>query len=1331
MHSESGGDTLTPKRRRIEKPLRKLLFFVVALMGLFAVAVGVMSTAWFRRFLERQMVTHLQHLTGGRVKIRAMYFQPTILQVTIKGLTVHGEEAPSEPPLLVAETVVARLNFVPLSRRRLRLRSLDWENAELHVVTKRDGSTNLPGPRTSSSADRVVAELIELSIRRFTVTRSRIDWNEQRLPLELDGQDLNLSLRLHGAQRYAGSLSSFSTKINTPRWSLPPVSFTSEFEISRGALDISSLAWHSAGVTGQCSLSLRNPVSPEGIVSFQARGEIAEFTRPLGLTEWRGGSLNVEGQLIYRQGEMTAQGQLQAREVIFKSSEFSSGRIDLSSDYLADRYHIEFSNLQVRGLGGSAQGQAEVSLRGPTPDFSTRGQVRGMDLAAALRTFPRGQPFLSRLRYAARVDGTVEASWSGRLENLKSQFDLEFRSVADRVPGLLPVSGHARGQVTMARGFLLDLGEAKFQTPKTALSAQGKLGAAQSNLAFQLVTSDVEEWRPFIESLFGTTETVPLSLESSTSFAGTASGSYTRPEIRGRLETGKFTYRGWRWDSLAASFIAARDSIEISSAHLRRERSALILSASAKLQNWALAPSSPVHLSARAQRTPVEGLEAALGVRHLVGGLATGHLDIEGTTRNLAGEGALRIEQVILAGESFDSLSAKIRMAGSVWMVQGIQLTKGQGQLTGELQFRPSDRFFSAEFRGSEFSLAESRRLSFPESPPPRSPYLNGRASFDLRGEGIPEDVRLHSSLSIRDIRLNGTAVGDLRGQLDWQGKQMQVEGRVEGPGGLVRFRGGARTEGSWPLELDGQYENLRADPWIHLLLKNKFNAAVTASGSFSLTGPLEDPGQLVVRNQAQELEVRFPSITWKNEHPVDLRYAGGVLIANRFRMRGPSTNLEVEGSIRFGEPTTLSLNAQGQAEAALLSLINPALQATGRSDLKLRISGTAAQPLLDGTLNVHDMSMSYSDLPFRVTGLNGEIRLEGGRATASSLRGASGGGSVTLAGFVTLSEMPRFDLRANLDQVRVRYPSDFTSVLNGNLRLAGTPERGQLSGELTVRQMTVSENFNLLARALEGVNPLGEHLPGIASPLASMIRLNVQVNSASSLRLETRDLILLADLDLRIQGTLASPVGVGLIHFQSGEAVLRGNRYKLTRGEIRMSNPLRTQPLLDLEATTRVQRYDLTVDISGSPDRPKVAFRSDPPLPTTDILSLLALGFSRRPGEMSTVAGGPLPTVEAGALLSEALSSQVTGRVQRLFGTSHIKIDPNVGGPGNAGGARVTVEQQIRRDLTITYVTNTASSQYRIIQFDWALSENTSLVGVRDQNGIFGMELKFRHRFR
>jgi len=231
--------------------------------------------------------------------------------------------------------------------------------------------------------------------------------------------------------------------------------------------------------------------------------------------------------------------------------------------------------------------------------------------------------------------------------------------------------------------------------------------------------------------------------------------------------------------------------------------------------------------------------------------------------------------------------------------------------------------------------------------------------------------------------------------------------------------------------------------------------------------------------------------------------------------------------------------------------------------------------------------------------------------------------------------------------------------------------------------------------------------------------------------QLQTPNLRLVGDIDLRLQGTVANPVQVGSIHLLSGDSVFRGNRYTLDRGDISLTNPFHTQAYLDMEVETRVQSYNLTLDIAGPFDRLKFSYRSDPPLAQTDIISLLALGYVPQEQLFPALQGNPASSVGASAILSQALSSQIGGRIQHLFGVSRIKIDPYVGMPGLGSGERVTVEEQVTHELTLTYITDTSYSQYTIVQFEWNVTNNVSILGVRDPNGIFGIEFRFRSRFK
>ena len=102
-----------------------------------------------------------------------------------------------------------------------------------------------------------------------------------------------------------------------------------------------------------------------------------------------------------------------------------------------------------------------------------------------------------------------------------------------------------------------------------------------------------------------------------------------------------------------------------------------------------------------------------------------------------------------------------------------------------------------------------------------------------------------------------------------------------------------------------------------------------------------------------------------------------------------------------------------------------------------------------------------------------------------------------------------------------------------------------------------------------------------------------------------------------------------------------------------------------------------------------------------------------------------------ASALLGQAISSPVTGRLQRFFGVSQLRIDPTLPGVEiNNPQARLTLEQQVTPEITFTYITNVTSSNPQVVRVEWALSKQWSVVALREENGVFGMDFFFKKRF-
>lgn len=101
------------------------------------------------------------------------------------------------------------------------------------------------------------------------------------------------------------------------------------------------------------------------------------------------------------------------------------------------------------------------------------------------------------------------------------------------------------------------------------------------------------------------------------------------------------------------------------------------------------------------------------------------------------------------------------------------------------------------------------------------------------------------------------------------------------------------------------------------------------------------------------------------------------------------------------------------------------------------------------------------------------------------------------------------------------------------------------------------------------------------------------------------------------------------------------------------------------------------------------------------------------------------------GSLLSQALSAQLSSKAQRFFGASHVKIDPTMTGIDNTPQARLTFEQQVSKDVTMTYITNLNYTAEEIIRVQWDLNRNWSAIAVRDANGLFGIDIQYRKRFK
>jgi translocation and assembly module TamB len=284
------------------------------------------------------------------------------------------------------------------------------------------------------------------------------------------------------------------------------------------------------------------------------------------------------------------------------------------------------------------------------------------------------------------------------------------------------------------------------------------------------------------------------------------------------------------------------------------------------------------------------------------------------------------------------------------------------------------------------------------------------------------------------------------------------------------------------------------------------------------------------------------------------------------------------------------------------------------------------------------------------------------------------------------------------------------------------------LRGKVQLTRFAVSGNLDMAALAAAGQSASAPPDPTSA---LNRVRLDLRLTSSPQLGFQNSIATLAGDVDLHIRGTAASPSVLGRIDITQGKATFAGTQYTLQRGDILFTNPVTIEPELNLQATARVRDYDIMIGLNGTANKLQVNYRSEPPLSQADVLALLALGRTNEEaamyGEQEQV--GSNPTTEA--LLGGALNAAVSNRVQRLFGVASVRVDPNFVGVLGQSTARVTVEQQVGRNVTLVFATNVNTTAQQLLQAQYDITRNLSIIAVRDEADVFSLYFQIRGKHR
>jgi translocation and assembly module TamB len=1318
------------------------------MLTLIVAAVFVARSGWLREQVRERIVAEAEKATGGRVDIGSFEFDWRTLTARVNNFVIHGVEPPTSHPLLRVQSITVVLKIVSILKRMVDVQSMDLEQPQACLIIHPDGTTNVPAPKAPRNSNKTPVEtILDLAIGRFDVRNGTIEINSERMPWNAAGKNLRAQFVYNLlARSYRGDISIEPLHLKVSKDLPVDMGVKVSLTIEKNKLTVSSARLETAQSNIELSGGLQDFSSPQFSLRYNLRLSLDEAAHTLRFRSRQSGAILIGGGASFRDfGHYLLSGKLSSGALSFGEGPLQLRGVRTESAFRVDPEKIELSGIRLSSPEGNFNGRARIEK---LDRFRLEGEASQLDLRrlAAWLT-PRRLPWDGLLSGPLEMDGLLSDLYRGWFTG-RAQLNIS------PAPGSAPVHGLIDASYDGKRG-AVDLGSSFVQLPSTRLDFGGALGR---QLRVHLQSTNLDDLLPALElAASGAPRTLPLKLQNGSAvFEGAVTGSLSSPQIAGHVGLTNFVYSQEKIDSLAADVAIQQSSLRVQNATLARGNLRAEFAGTVGLIAWKPDKAGALSATVTLRGADVHDLLALAGRRSLP---AAGDLAATAQVTGTIGTPLIKADVAITRGsfydEPFDRLTIRVDHVSALVTVANAQINAGGRQLSFSATYAHAPGDFET---GDLTAEATSNRMALNQFHLVRQhgPSLAGNAALTAKGSGAVSKARggqtafqltnLSAELTGDNIQIDGKSVGAVR--LTASTRDSMLTAHLES--GIANSM--IRADGQWSLTDDysgaaqltfTKLDLASLETWL-ARPASSFKAAGSVEGKLTISGPALRPEAWTAALEIPRLEITSPpaDVTGGNPQTVALRNQGPIRLAMKnsevrvesAHLAGQATDVTLTGSVSLKEKNPLDLRLKGNIDLAILQVFDSDVISSGTMNADATIRGPLTQPLITGRIELKSANASLSTFPNGLSNANGVILFAGGHASVESLTAESGGGKISATGFASyIGDEAAFRLEVTAHQVRLRYPEGVSTVASAQLTWTGTTQRNLISGTVTI----IRTGFNprtyfgsLLSKSAQPVRT-----PAAQTGLLGGVNFDIQIATAADVLVQSAlAQQIQAEANLRLRGTASNPALLGRINITQGEMTFFGNKYTINQGSISFFNPIKIEPTLNVDLETKARGIDVTLTISGPMNKLNVSYRSDPPMQFSDIVALLATG--RTPtSDVSLAArqtGAEQSWQQAGAsaLVGQAIANPVAGRLQRFFGVSKIKIDPTLTGLDNPQ-ARLTIEQQVTPAITFTYITNVAQANPQVIRIEWSLNRQWSVVALRDENGIFGMDFYYKKRFK
>ncbi len=891
----------------------------------------------------------------------------------------------------------------------------------------------------------------------------------------------------------------------------------------------------------------------------------------------------------------------------------------------------------------------------------------------------------------------------------------EYKAIARRDDYILKRVNLIKGLYSM-EGDILTLRETMAETTESDLLVNGRIDIASSTLDLEteLLSKNIEEISPpFLKDLSGAGR-----------FSGTVKGQFDDPLISGWVSAETVSLYGHKFGQVRADIDYRKKSLIIKDLTSKMANSVIELKGSIgfpeakelfELRN-------PVYnLSATVRNYYIKDSDqflksekSGLLSKASISGIIYADLTIKGRSPEISG--LIKISNPAINDLTFDSANGYFVYEDGSLRVRDFLMKSKSGEResvihgNGDLK---RDETLTFRLWGNVSINDILKKATFP---------LSGIINFQASGKGRIDNPEMVLTANLSGGSIKKANIGDGRIKALIKDKELTLESLLFNEKAILRGSMDLRDL-SWRARVElraGRYDSL-----ILTFLKDvPEDLLLNIKGSIDVTGKRE---HFTAIGLIDELNVNLYGQSFSSERDIGFSMKDWRINIPAVKMRSGTTSFAVQGVIDINREIDISL--EGRSNLSPLKGFSKKIETVrGDAEFVLSVSGKWDSPKVNGGLSISNAFLGLRGIPHRLSSAQGYLYIDEDKVIIDRLSGKLGGGDIEMSGITYLKglTMKKFYIDLVVNDITLTPSKDFPVNFNGNLLLRGTPESRSLSGEIRIKKARYKERVEWKSWLLKTKSK--ERLRGEAGAIENT-ELNVKIHGSENIIIDNNIARAPVKVDLLLRGTVLQPIIFGRVESAGGNVYFRNNEFRIIKASADFSDPKRINPVMEIVAETSIKGYNIRLNLEGQMEHFNLSLLSDPPLPEIDILSLLTVGKFGK--ELKGIESG-IGAGEATSFLTGKMQDVIEERVRSLTGLDRLEVDPYVSKTTGTISPRVTVSKRLLGDrLFVTYSSAVGTTENNVLKLEYILNRNISLIGVRDEKGGIGGDIKFRFEFK